>query len=57
MFAIHVLMLVTRWLRDEVGGLEAMAEHNREKASLLYDEIDGSDGFYRGTLPHRAARG
>ena len=25
-----------------------MAERNREKASLLYDEIDGSDGFYRG---------
>ena len=35
-------------LRDEVGGLEAMAERNREKASLLYDEIDGSGGFYRG---------
>ena len=51
-FAIYVLMLVTRWLRDEVGGLEAMAERNREKASLLYDEIDGSDGFYRG---HAAA--
>ena len=41
-------MLVTRWLRDEIGGLEAMAERNREKASLLYDEIDGSGGFYRG---------
>jgi len=51
-FAIYVLMLVTRWLRDEVGGLEAMAERNREKASLLYDEIDGSNGFYRG---HAAA--
>ena len=47
-FAIYVLMLVTRWLRDEIGGLEAMAERNREKASLLYDEIDGSNGFYRG---------
>ena len=47
-FAIYVLMLVTRWLRDGIGGLEGMAERNREKASLLYDEIDGSDGFYRG---------
>jgi phosphoserine aminotransferase len=46
-FAIYVLMLVTRWLRDEIGGLDAMAERNREKASLLYDEIDGSNGFYR----------
>jgi phosphoserine aminotransferase len=47
-FAIYVLMLVTRWLRDEVGGLAAMAEINRDKASLLYDEIDSSDGFYGG---------
>jgi len=47
-FAIYVLMLVTRWLRDEIGGLEAMATRNREEASLLYDAIDGSDGFYAG---------
>jgi phosphoserine aminotransferase len=51
-FAIYVLMLVTRWLRDKIWGLDAMAERNREKASLLYDEIDGSNGFYRG---HAAA--
>jgi phosphoserine aminotransferase len=47
-FAIYVLMLVTRWLRDDVGGLEAMAARNEEKAALLYDAIDASDGFYRG---------
>ncbi len=47
-FAIYVLMLVTRWLRDEVGGLEKQLEHNREKASVVYDAIDSSDGFYRG---------
>jgi phosphoserine aminotransferase len=47
-FAIYVLMLVTRWLRDEVGGLEAMHERNRRKADLLYGAIDGSEGFYRG---------
>jgi phosphoserine aminotransferase len=47
-FAIYVLMLVTRWLRDDVGGLAAMAERNREKADLLYEAIDGSGGFYRG---------
>ena len=47
-FAIYVLMLVTRWLRDEVGGLEKQLDRNREKAALLYDAIDGSDGFYRG---------
>ena len=47
-FAIYVLMLVTRWLKDDVGGLEKQLEHNREKASVVYDAIDGSDGFYRG---------
>jgi phosphoserine aminotransferase len=47
-FAIWVLMLVTRWLRDEVGGLDAQLALNREKASLVYEAIDGSGGFYRG---------
>lgn len=47
-FAIYVLMLVTRWLLDDVGGLEPQLTANREKARLLYDEIDGSDGFYTG---------
>lgn len=47
-FAIYVFLLVTRWLRDEVGGLEAMRERNREKAALLYEAIDASEGFYRG---------
>ena len=32
-FAIYVVLLVTRWLRDEIGGLDAMAASNREKAS------------------------
>ncbi|MGZ4151323.1 MAG: 3-phosphoserine/phosphohydroxythreonine transaminase [Actinomycetota bacterium] len=47
-FAVYVLMLVTRWLRDEIGGLDKMAERNEEKAALLYEAIDASDGFYRG---------
>jgi phosphoserine aminotransferase len=47
-FAIYVLMLVTRWLRSEIGGLEAMYRRNAEKAGLLYEAIDGSEGFYRG---------
>ena len=53
-FAIDVVMLVTRWLRDEVGGLDKMHEHNREKAALLYDAIDASDGFYRGHAAPKA---
>lgn len=51
-FSIYVLMLVTRWLRDDVGGLDTQSQINREKAALLYDEIDASRGFYRG---HAAA--
>jgi phosphoserine aminotransferase len=47
-FAIWILMLVTRWLRDAVGGLDAQLALNREKARLVYEAIDGSEGFYRG---------
>ncbi len=47
-FGIYVVGLVARWLLDEVGGLEAMAERNRAKAAILYDAIDASGGFYRG---------
>lgn len=47
-FAIYVVLLVTRWLLAEIGGLEAMAKINRAKAALLYGALDGSDGFYRG---------
>jgi phosphoserine aminotransferase len=47
-FAIYVLMLVTRWLLHEVGGLARQHEMNAAKARLLYEEIDGSGGVYRG---------
>lgn len=35
-FAIYVMTLVTRWLRDQVGGLQAMARINRAKSEHLY---------------------
>ena len=47
-FAIYVTLLVTRWLRNEIGSLAAMDAINRKKAGLLYRLIDASDGFYRG---------
>ena len=47
-FAIYILLLIGRWLRGEIGGLGRMAEINAEKAGLLYDVLDGSQGFYRG---------
>ena len=52
-FAIYVVLLVTRWLMREIGGVPRMAQLNRAKAALLYDLLDGSDGFYRGwAAPH-----
>ncbi|MGH7138474.1 MAG: 3-phosphoserine/phosphohydroxythreonine transaminase [Pirellulales bacterium] len=47
-FAVYVVLLVTRWLLNDVGGLAAMHEINRRKAKLLYDVLDESRGFYRG---------
>ncbi len=47
-FAIWVVLLVTRWLINEIGGLARMAELNRTKADLIYNQLDSSAGFYRG---------
>lgn len=47
-FAIYVVLLVTRWLLDEIGGLAAMDCINTAKAALLYRALDDSDGFYAG---------
>jgi len=47
-FAIYILKLVTDWLLHQVGGLQKMHEKNIEKAKILYDTIDNSNGFYKG---------
>ncbi len=47
-FAIYVVLLVTRWLMNEIGGVSRMAQMNRSKAELLYSQLDNSEGFYRG---------
>ena len=47
-FAVYILGLVCRWLRDSVGGLAEMARRNAAKARLLYDVLDASGGFYVG---------
>ena len=51
-FAIYVVLLVTRWLMNEIDGIHRMAGINRLKAELLYSLLDSCDDFYRG----RAAR-
>jgi len=47
-FAIYVILLVTRWLLNDIGGIAHMDQINRSKADLLYRMLDGSDNFYRG---------
>ncbi len=44
-FAWYFAGLVFRWLKQQ-GGLAAMEKHNRKKAALLYDTIDGSDFYH-----------
>src|SRR5208282_1932884 len=55
-FSIYVLMLVTRWLRDKIGGLAAMGTINRKKADLIYGALDTDPEFYRvhSQLPFRS---
>ena len=44
-FTIYVCGLVFKKLLRE-GGLVAQQQRNKDKAALLYDVIDGSEGFY-----------
>ena len=46
-FAIYVVLLVLRWLEDEVGGLPQMAKATAEKSAQVYAALDDSNGFYR----------
>ncbi|WP_404350545.1 3-phosphoserine/phosphohydroxythreonine transaminase [Sutcliffiella horikoshii] len=46
-FSIYMLSLVLEWVAEH-GGVEAIERINREKAELLYETIDRSEGFYIG---------
>jgi len=46
-FAIYLCELVLEHLKS-LGGIPAIEKMNREKAKLVYDVIDKSNGFYRG---------
>ncbi len=48
-YAIYMVGLVLQWIRDEIGGLDKMAELNRKKAGLLYDFLDSSS-LFKGTV-------
>lgn len=53
-FAIYMLALVLEWVKDK-GGVEQMAQQNKEKANILYRVIDESNGFYKGHA-HKESR-
>lgn len=46
-FAIYMCGLYYKWLLSK-GGVAAIEPINQRKASLIYDVIDNSDGFYVG---------
>jgi len=46
-YSIYIALLVFKWLRDDIGGLEEMRKINIEKAGILYDFIDNSK-LYKG---------
>ncbi|GGH14139.1 3-phosphoserine/phosphohydroxythreonine transaminase [Paenibacillus segetis] len=48
-FAIYMVNQVLKWI-EEQGSLEGIEKKNREKASLLYNAIDESAGFFRGCV-------
>jgi phosphoserine aminotransferase len=54
-FGVYFLLEMFRWLEAQ-GGLAAMEKRNAEKAALVYDAIDRSGGFYKGTVADKAAR-
>ena len=54
-FSIYILLEVFRWLEKQ-GGLAKMEQVNAAKAKLIYDAIDGSGGYYVGTIFDQAQR-
>lgn len=44
--AIYLLKLVLEWIKAE-GGVSVIEERNRKKATLLYETIANSNGFYK----------
>jgi phosphoserine aminotransferase len=54
-FGVYILLEVFKWL-DAKGGLAAMEKINDAKAKLVYDAIDNSNGFYKGTVSIKEQR-
>ena len=50
-YTIYIAMLVLRWLKNEIGGLDNMYRINRKKADLLYNYLDSSARFHGTVVP------
>ncbi len=48
-FAIYVIGEVFKWILEQ-GGIDKVNENNVAKAKLIYDVIDNSNGFYKGSV-------
>ncbi|TGE33539.1 3-phosphoserine/phosphohydroxythreonine transaminase [Desulfosporosinus sp. Sb-LF] len=46
-YSVYMVNLVLRWLKNN-GGLVAAEKRNAEKAAVIYNAIDNSEGYYRG---------
>lgn len=44
-FVVHVIERVFAWIKRQ-GGLAAMEQASLQKSTLLYQEVDNSEGFY-----------
>src|ERR1700722_2120470 len=54
-FGVYILLEIFRWLEAQ-GGLAAMEKRNATKAAMIYDAIDQSNGFYKGTVSVKEQR-
>jgi len=48
-WTIYMIGLVLKWI-EGYGGLQKIHENNVVKAKYIYDAIDGSNGFFKGTV-------
>ena len=46
-YSVYMIGLVFKWLLN-MGGLDVMHKRNLDKANLIYNAIDNSDGYYKG---------
>lgn len=44
-YSIYMMGLVFEWIKEE-GGVSVLHQRNTEKAKMLYDIVDNSNGFY-----------